>query len=74
LANDTPATRWCCLLWISPKLEPPPRTGFFERQYYRTVASADVMAELLIGILAAAHRTWNFDQALRRELYPHLSA
>jgi hypothetical protein len=29
---------------------------------------------LLIGILAAAHRTWNFDQALRRELYPHLSA
>ena len=29
---------------------------------------------LLIGILAAAHRTWNFDQALRREMYPHLSA
>jgi hypothetical protein len=26
-------------LWISPKLEAPPRTGFFERQYCRTVAS-----------------------------------
>jgi hypothetical protein len=34
LANDTPVTRWCCLLWISPKLEAPPRTGLFERQYW----------------------------------------
>jgi hypothetical protein len=29
---------------------------------------------LWIGLLAATHRTLNFDQALRRELYPHLSA
>jgi hypothetical protein len=28
---------------------------------------------LWIGLLAATHWTLNFDRALRRELYPHLS-
>jgi hypothetical protein len=28
----------------------------------------------LLGALAAVHRTLNFDRALRRELYPRLSA
>jgi hypothetical protein len=27
LANETPVTHWCCLLWIPPKLEAPPRTA-----------------------------------------------
>jgi hypothetical protein len=26
----------------------------------------------LLGILAASHRTLNFDRALRRELYPNI--
>jgi hypothetical protein len=31
-------------------------------------------SSLLLAFLACVHRSWNFDQALRRELYPHLSA